>query len=239
MLTYPDLEIAIHSELKNLRGLDPASAETLFASPLTAGSLLMPDYPLTRVRRAALASVAEIAKAIAENDKHPQRATFRVQEGPITQLRAGTLLQDSLGPYGTIRDNSSGAPLRQNTLSAITRLLDPDLAGVYDESLHDYYCIDGQRIYFVCPSGTANYERFVFEVPGLSVFTWTSGTEASKTATPLTDNYANLAISGAIRMLAIKTDPALAQLHEGEFMAGMAAIRAGIQPVTLPAHPKQ
>jgi len=239
MFTYPDLELAIHAELKNLKGFSATDAEAVYTTPLTVANLLMPDYPLTRVRRQAIASVAEIARAICETDKHPDRLAFHVDEGPITQARGGVVLQASLGPYGSVRDADTGQELGRNTLQALNRMLDPDLVGVYDAADHAYFCIQGQRLWFVSPSGTARYERFVFEMPGLSVFTWT--TEDAKTPTPLSADYLTLALSGAVRILAQKTDAALAQMHDANFAQGLQLIKMGTsyKPVALPAYPKQ
>lgn len=244
--TYPDLEAAIHIELKNLSGVDAIAAQTVMESPITPARLLRPDYPQENVRRAALASVFEIVKAICETDKHPDRVLFAIDEGPIMQNRAGVLLQPSMGPYGAFRDATSGEPLRRASMAMVSRLLDPDLASIFDPMLHHAFALQGQKVWFKCPASSARYERYGFTELTIDVaFTWTINPipelSIAKVATPLGQEYFQAATSGAVRALALKTDPALAGVHAGYFSDAIGMIKSGApyKPPILPPLPKQ
>lgn len=235
-IQYKQIEAFTHAVLGNVKHTSAAGAQTAYETTTALHNALRSgDYNRDFVRDAILNALANVAKAICETDKHPDRQLFREVVGPVVGTGiTGTVLQPSLGPYGAFMDAVDGRPLEPRALHSVKRMLAPASAGIYQSDEHAYFAISGQQVWFVAPSNQLKYERFTWAKPALTVFD-------GATSSVFPDNYENVIVSGAVAEIAAKTDPQLATLHNGYYLAELGMIKAGApyKPATWPASPEQ
>lgn len=124
-----------------------AKQASLGTTPLTTSVAGSVEFPLTALQDAAIGACARLVRAYASVDGHPFRAFNMSQTGDIT---SGSLIPavDStsrpiVGVLGTVRAQSSGAPMTQKSLQVILSIIgDAQLKRTYN-----YYHIRDQRLY--------------------------------------------------------------------------------------------
>jgi len=229
---WAHIENLVVTRIGALKADDEAVAETNYrVIPKTATQVSDAAFPVSSVRDEIVAVTVEVVAAICKNEGDTRRTLF----AQTVFAASGLFIPTSMGPLGTIRDQSTGRPLVERSLSEVAeRKANP--GGLWTEPVY-FYAISGDKIFHTVANAEItffNYDRPATTYAQLDALFDTTGDNY-----PLGDEFAVVIADGAAGRLCMKAG-SMVQEGRGYLEAYYTALKErgiNLQPFQFPAYP--